>query len=570
MSDSKNDGGKGFPKKPAPIIDLKATVVESAKPAVDAAKATAAEAAKASAAEAAKSVVSEPAKTVASAAAAATVTATTSAAGSKPADVKPADTKPAATSTATSSVPKSVPTPPPSATKPTVAVAPAKAGGGFFTHMAAGFAGAIMAIAGSQVLDLGLGGNAGPSPDLARRLTALEQSSAKPAATSADAQKLAAADSRLTKLEEAAQGLANGQVQIAAMAKSMDDKLNGQGAAPAVGEFVTRIGKLEEQLASMAAASSADPRNAGRIQQLAELTGKLREIESALTTRTAQLKTELTQQMDQRFAKAGEQTETARSLLAGRTQSVEQTLKSVTDETTALRSGVDALKADVDARFKTAAKPADIQTAIAPVATKLTHLETNMQSVVKSEQERNATAGNILLSLELANLKRALDRGGKYASELAAVNKLAGGKLDLAVLEKQQEVGVPSLATLGQELASAAHAMLDAEAEPADATFGDRMLSGFKSIVRVRKVDHAPGDKSTEALIARMEAGLKEGRVADVVDLSKTLPPKAAAPAAKWLARIEQRAQIDKALADLDASLKTSLAGGAQPKKGTN
>ena len=54
----------------------------------------------------------------------------------------------------------------------------------------------------------------------------------------------------------------------------------------------------------MAAAANADPRNAGRMQQLAELTGKLREIETALATRTAQLKTELTQQMDQRFAQS--------------------------------------------------------------------------------------------------------------------------------------------------------------------------------------------------------------------------------------------------------------------------
>ena len=550
MSDFKNDGsksdaGKGGPKKPAPIIDLKATVVEAAKPVTDAAKAA----------------VAEPAKTVANAAAAAAA-AMPAGFAPKPTDAKPAAAASASAASNATSPPKAGASPP-----------PAKSGGGFFTHMAAGLTGAIMAIAGSQVLELGGGSNSAASPELTRRLAALEQSASKPASPAGDAQKLAAADARLAKLEEAAQALANGQVQIATLTKSIEERLGSSGAAgaaPAGGEFTTRVAKLEEQLTSMIAAANADPRNASRLPQLAEMTGKLREIETALATRSAQIKTEMTQQMDQRFAKAGEQSDTARGLLTQRTQSVEQTLKSVTDETTALRSGVDALKADVDARFKTAAKPADIQTAIAPVATKLGQLETSMQSVVKSEQERNATAGNILLSLELANLKRALDRGGKYASELAAVNKLAGGKLDLAVLEKQQEVGVPSLATLGQELANAAHAMLDAEAEPADASFGDRMLSGLKSIVRVRKVEHAPGDTGTEALIARMETGLREGRVADVIEESKKLTPKAAAPAAKWLQRIEQRSQIDKALADLDASLKTSLAGGAQPKKGTN
>jgi hypothetical protein len=572
MSDNKNDGKGGQgpgtqtgaqggaqpsgqtsgptsgPKKPAPIIDLKATVVEVAKPATD-------------------SVKVEPAKTVAAAAtdaakaASATLSATSfpgPGAGAKPSDSKQPDPKAAAKPADTK----------PSAAPPVKPVMPAKSSGGFFTHMAAGLAGAILAIGGSQVLDLGLGGNANVSAELTKRLAALEQAAAKPA-SGGDAQKLAAAEARLAKLEDEAKALAGGQAKIAAEAKSVEERLLSQVSGG--GDAATRVAKLEEQLTAMASAAAADPRGGTRLQQLAELTGKVREVETQLGTRTAQLRTEIIQQLDQRLAKSNEQTESARSLLAQRTQSVEQSVKSITEETTALRSGMDALKTNVDARLKEAAKPADVQAAIAPVATKLTQLETSMQGVVKSEQDRNATAGNILLSLELGNLKRALDRGGKYAAELAAVNKLAGGKLDLAVLEKQQNDGVPGLEALGKELAGIAHGMLDAEAEPADASIGDRMLSGIKSVVRVRKVDIAPGDKSTEAQIARMEAGLKEGRVADVIEIAKILSPKALTPSAtKWLARIEQRAQIDKALSDLDASLKTSLAGGAQPKKGTN
>lgn len=561
MADDKRDGGKtpppGQPKKPSPIIDLKATEVRTSAsgPVPDAGKVDASrpdpakaspgpDAAKAAAGPAAPvkpdAPKPEPARTVADAAkAAATATAgTTSAPGASGTASKPTTANPAAR--------------------------PRTSAGGFLTHMAAGLAGAIAALAGSQVLDLSAGN--GPSADLARRLAALEQ--AAPRAGGDASAKLGAAEQRLERLEALAKSLGDGQQAAAAQARQLEQRLSAQPATEA--SAPDRLAKLEEQIAGMVAAANADPRNAGRLPQLAQLTGKIGDVETALTTRTAQLRTELTQQMDQRFTRAGEQSEAARALLAQRAQSLEQSLKTITEEAASLRSGVDTLKADLDTRIKGAAKPSDVQTAVQPLAAKVAALETGMQTVVRSEQDRNATAGNILLSLELANLKRALDRGGKYADELAAVKALAGPKLDLAVLEAQSVQGVPSLAALGSELSRLAHEMLDAEAEPANATFAERMVSGLKSVVRVRKVDHKPGDTSTEAVIARMERGLKEGRVGDVIEEAKKLPEKAATPAAQWLKRLETRAGVDKALAALDASLKTSLAGGAAPKKGTN
>jgi hypothetical protein len=208
----------------------------------------------------------------------------------------------------------------------------------------------------------------------------------------------------------------------------------------------------------------------------------------------------------------------------------------------------------------------------------LSSLEQNIQGVVKSEQDRNANAERVVLSLELANLRRALDRGGKYSSELAALKKIAGDKLNLKVLETAQNDGVPGLQALGQEFRPLAHAILDAEAEPEGASVMDRLLSGAKSIVRVRRVDLKPDDMSTEAVIGRMEQGVKEGRLVDVLDESKRLPAKTLEPARGWLAKIEARYAIDKALSDLEAQLKTSLAGGppglsggkTDLKKGTN
>jgi hypothetical protein len=188
-------------------------------------------------------------------------------------------------------------------------------------------------------------------------------------------------------------------------------------------------------------------------------------------------------------------------------------------------------------------------------------LEQSIQGVVKSEQDRNVNAERIVLSLELANLRRALDRGGKYTSELAALKKIAGDKLNLKVLETAQNEGVPGLQSLGLEFRPLAHAMLDAEQEPDNMTTMERLLSGAKSVVRVRRVDFKPEDKSTEAVIARIEQGVKEGRLGDVLEESKRLPAKAVEPAKGWLGKIEARYAIDKALGELEAQLKTSLAG---------
>lgn len=556
MADKKDDvsppgkGTGGAPasasdnKRPHAVIDLRATEVIFPKP--DPAKTAATE----TKAAPAKTTAVPPTAVPPSAGGASTA---------KPQDAKNSDSKAKDTR------------PPIADAKPqtagTSASLPPRSAGGLLTHLGAGIAGAIVTLAGAQWLGIGeTGSTPSTAPDVARRLATLETAVAqRPAGGtgSVTAAQLAATDQRLVKLEEAIQGLASGQVKVAGEVKAVDEKV---AAASGTGsEMGQRLARLEETLGTLKEAAG-DPR-AGRVPQLAQIASKLTELESLLNTRTSTLKTEITRDLDQRFAKSEETAEQARSRLAGRTQTVEQTVKSVSDETASLRTGFDGLKTDLDARFKQAAKPADIQAAIAPVTTKLAAVEKDIQSVVKSEQDRNATAGNILLSLELANLKRALDRGGKYSSELAAVQKLAGGKLDLKVLEAQQDAGVPTIANLGQELRTLAHAMLDADAEPADATVTDRVLSGFKSIVRVRKTTVGPDEKGTEATIARMETALKESRIADVIAEAQKLPPKAAAPAAEWLKRIEGRHAVDKALATLEASLKTSLAGGAEPQK---
>lgn len=240
---------------------------------------------------------------------------------------------------------------------------------------------------------------------------------------------------------------------------------------------------------------------------------------------------------------------------------VGEALRVVQEETGKLASGLDVIKGDIAARFKAAAKPEDIATAIAPVAGKVAALEANVTGVVSSEESRKSNAERIVLSLELANMKRAIDRGQGYAEELAQVQKAAAGKINLAALEKYKTEGVPTLTELQKSFRPLTHRMIDAANEKADSGVIDRLLSGAKSVVRVRKVDHAANDDSVEAIVGRMDKALDEGRIADFQALVEKLPQASRAPATAFLHKVEARSAVDKALKDIEGQLKSSLGG---------
>jgi len=185
--------------------------------------------------------------------------------------------------------------------------------------------------------------------------------------------------------------------------------------------------------------------------------------------------------------------------------------------------------------------------------------------VVKSEDERRATAERIVLSLELANLKRAIDRGGPFAAELAAVQKAGGSKLDLKALEPFKDQGIASATALNTDFRSVAYALISADVEPTDASVVDKLISGAKSIVRVRKSSADPAETSAEAIAARMDAALKANRLGDVIGESKKLSPKSRAAGAAWLTKVESRASVDKAVSDVETQLKAALASKPSP-----
>jgi hypothetical protein len=381
----------------------------------------------------------------------------------------------------------------------------------FLSHAAAGVAGAALTLAVAALLGLLPARQAGLAPDAARRLAALEQAARQPILPAAIADRLAAADKRLSGLEQeqakAIAALKSEQARLAGEAKA----LQAQVSAP---ETAERIAKLETALEKALAAHPAD----GAAGTPAALAARLADVEKL-------------------SGEAG-----AAKAAAAR---LERELAALKAETAGLRQGLEALKSSVEQA----------------IPAKLASVERDLRAVKKTEGERAAGTQRVLLALEIANLKRALERGDSYARELAAVRKAAGGAIDLAALDPSSATGVPTLGTLTQEFKRVAGTALDAEAEQPDASVLDRLVAGARSVVRLRKTHHTADDTSAEATLARMEAALKDGNIGEALAQSKRLPPKAAKAAEGWLNRLEARHAADKAVAEVEATLKSSLTG---------
>lgn len=450
---------------------------------------------------------------------------------------------------------------------------------GFVTHLAAGLAGGVVALLAADLLatQLGLSGEKQSETTrvLQQRISTLEAKTNEGTAAPELASKLAAAQARLDKLEALStqvDDLSNTHGKLADKLTTITKTLGAEGDAERTQE---RVAKLEEQLQILAAAAEHDPQ-AGPLPQLAAVTGKIADLESTLNNQIDALRTSVNTEIDTRLSAVSEASEAAKSgtqrmdreLAALKADEAQLTtrlnsLKSENDRTGAsmqkVQDELDALRTNLDTKLKSFAKPSDVSSAVTPLSDRLTALESNVQSVVKSEDDRKAIAERIVLSLELGNLKRAIDRGEGYASELAEARKLSDGSVDLAPLERFEDKGVPTLAELRQDFKAVSFKMIDAETEPAEGSIVDRLLAGARSVVRVRKVSHSPDDTSVEAVVGRIESALNEGRLGGVLSEAKALPPPAADAAHDFLAKVEARNAVDKALSAVEMKLKASL-----------
>lgn len=464
----------------------------------------------------------------------------------------------------------------------------------FWTHLFAGAVGGLAAGLLAVKTGVPLWPEAGLSGEtqetvlaLRQRVGALEQSVKNASGAQDLARRLADAEERLGKLDEmssALGALSETEARLENEVKALDGRMAGQPTAdPAAAE---RIGRLEDQLAALSAAAEAGGDN-GRIQGLAAVTGKVAELEQGVASRLLALRKDLSADIDPRLAATAETAQRAQAgaeradrevtglkgesqRLGERLQTVETdigrldaALRSAEEARTRAAGALQALEGSLKSELGAVARPEDIAAAVRPVGKKLADLERALAEVVKAETERKVGAARIVMALELANLKRAVESGRSFSGELASVRDVSGGRVDLRALEPHKDSGIPVLSDLARDFKTVIRAALDAAEEPRSGGVLERVLASAKSIVRVRKTQHEAGDKSAEAVLGRMEEALKGSRLAEVVELSKELPAGSREAARDWLAKVEAREAAGRAIAAIETDLKSSLGAGA-------
>lgn len=456
--------------------------------------------------------------------------------------------------------------------KPVATAAPKASGGRLISHLMAGIAGGVLAIGVAEwaAPQFGITTPAAllqkRADELQRRLATLEQAAGVELGS-----KIKANEDRLAKLEGEAAALVSSQAKLVDDGKALTERMAGGKLSEAAQQ---RMSALEDRLATIAKAAEADK----GVPQITVLTGKIADLQTSLANQVGQLRANVQSDVENRTGLLGEKVEQASST----TQRLDKDFSEAKTELARLAQRLEVLKAGAD---KVAASQRVLQEesakltsgfeevknavvsqvkggvgeAVSPLNTRLAALEAELGKVSKGEADRRQNAERVVVSLELANLKRQIDSGQGFADGLEQVKRSSSLPLKLDALERYKGSGVPTIADLQRDFRPVANAIVDAAVTPAEGGVFDRMMAGAKSVVRVRNLNPAPDDKSAEAVVARMQAALELGRLGDVLAYAREIPAAAAPAAQDWIARAEARHAVDRAIGNIEAQLKSSL-----------
>ncbi|HXW30666.1 MAG TPA: mitofilin family membrane protein [Xanthobacteraceae bacterium] len=158
----------------------------------------------------------------------------------------------------------------------------------------------------------------------------------------------------------------------------------------------------------------------------------------------------------------------------------------------------------------------------------------------------------VRLGLAAMQLRMAVERGSPFPAELETVSRLIDDPSDLAALKALADTGLPTPSALAQTLSKLTPAMLQAAGPPRrEGGVLDRLEAGAERLVRIRRIDEAPGDDPA-AVIARADVKATRGDIAGALAEIDKLPDKVRAPASGWISTARAR------IAALDAARQIS------------
>lgn len=305
------------------------------------------------------------------------------------------------------------------------------------------------------------------------------------------------------------------------------------------------VTQLETTVKNLPKSGGADPQLAQKLTDLqntvAPLAQRLSSAESAIKSGDTALSA-LNKRIDDIAANASQ----ARTAADGADKSVTQMQTQVQD--LARNQASTVTRADIDG-----------------VQKKLSSLEQAEQSTRTAIKQSAAATSATRLALAAQALRDAVTSGAAYRAELAQAKALGADTNKLAPLQQFAANGVPSVASLAQQLRGLLPQMQKIAAPHAQVSgsFLGRLEANAGKLVRVSPVNAPPGDRPADVL-ARIEVDAARNNIdAAVADVGH-LPQAAQAPAKDWLARVKARQAALAAANDLAASSARALAPGAQ------
>ncbi|MCP4185726.1 MAG: hypothetical protein GY761_20885 [Hyphomicrobiales bacterium] len=180
---------------------------------------------------------------------------------------------------------------------------------------------------------------------------------------------------------------------------------------------------------------------------------------------------------------------------------------------------------------------------------------------IDTKLKNAATGERLAKSVAINALKSALDSGKPYAAALASLETLAGTLEPLEQLRPKASSGIPTSKTLLNEFHEMHSKLLLAASNGGNAGLSDRVMFSIKSLVTITSNEPLSGD-TPEAIISRIDAGLKSGNLRQALAEWNSLPEQARSISQFWADKIKHRNSADQQMLKLMNSIQSPSTSG--------
>ena len=272
---------------------------------------------------------------------------------------------------------------------------------------------------------------------------------------------------------------------------------------------------------------------------------------------------------------------------APRIASTMQAVQTLTGQVKDLRSDVNAAQSEIPSLEARVAKlesgpPQAVAADLSAATARLDKIEAQF-AATKNEtrvaiEKASASDNPAAVAILAESVRDKLDRGAPFQTDLTGLERLRVEPAKLAPLKAVVD-GAPSDSALAADFEAVRSKVL-AAAAPTEGSGGppgaqggateassrlvDRLLAHLRDLVRVRKLNEAPG-QGPQALASAIEADSRRGDLSGALAAFAKLPEPSRQAASAWASAAEQRLAAEAAIQSIREAAVAQLANSGEP-----